>query len=312
MLQQKPFHLQTPIFESKILSQLTQKTILLKMDCYQPTGSFKIRGIGRLCQELVAAGHHHLISSSGGNAGYTAAYVGNKLGVKVTVFVPKTTNKIFLKYLELENATVKIQGDVWDETHQAAMEYVHQVKGAYIPPFDHPTIWAGNSTIIDEAVQQCEKPDAIIAAVGGGGLMCGILDGMQRNNWLDVATFSVETEGAASFAATVKAGKLVTLPKIDTIATSLGAKQVTHKLFEWSKKHPITPLVVTDKSTVSACKQFLDDHRVLVEPACGAPLSVIYDQAPELKNMKSILVIVCGGVGLSLEKLQEYIQKYGV
>lgn len=308
---QKPLHIQTPVFVSKTLNKITQKQILLKMDCFQPTGSFKIRGIGRLCQELVETGHKHLVSSSGGNAGYAVAYAGNKLGAKVTVFVPKTTHSIYLNYLALENAEVKIEGTVWDEAHEAAMEFVLKEKAAYIPPFDHPTIWAGNSTMIDEIVLQTEKPDAVIAAVGGGGLMCGILDGLKRHNWSDISVFSVETAGAASLAATIKAGKLVTLDQINTIATSLGAKRVAKRLFEWTQERTIIPLVVSDFDAATACRKFADDHRVLVEPACGAALSAIYDikRFKSLAAAKSILVIVCGGVGISIDLLAQYIKQ---
>lgn len=250
----QPLHVWTPVFESKSLSKITQKTILLKMDCFQPTGSFKIRGIGRLCQELVNNGCRHLVSSSGGNAGYAVAYAGKKLGVDVTVFVPKTTKPIFLKYLEFEGAEIKINGEVWDEANQAALDFVHKINGGYVPPFDHPTIWAGHSTMVDEIVQQCEKPDAIIAAVGGGGLLCGILEGLEKHSWNDIAVFSAETEGAASLAASIHAGKLVTLEKITTIATSLGAKRVANKIFDWAQKRTINPLVVSDGAAITACK----------------------------------------------------------
>ncbi|MBX3709911.1 MAG: pyridoxal-phosphate dependent enzyme [Gammaproteobacteria bacterium] len=303
----KPLHIPTPLIESKLLSKISGKKILLKMECFQPTGSFKIRGIGQLCQELIKSGHHQLVSSSGGNAGYAVAYAGKKLGVQVTVFVPKTTNPIFLKRLESEGAEIKIHGEVWDEAHQAAMDFVNKTNSGYVPPFDHPSIWIGHSTMIDEVAQQCEKPDAVITAVGGGGLLCGVLEGLERHRWSDILAFSVETEGAASFATSIKAGKIITLDRINTVATSLGAKRIANKLFEWSQKRSITPLVVTDDAAVLACRKFADDHRVLVEPACGAVLSIIYDMnhLKSLAETKSILVIVCGGVGISTDLLNQ-------
>jgi L-serine/L-threonine ammonia-lyase len=305
----KSLHCQTPLFESKPLSKISEKNILLKMECFQPTGSFKIRGIGRLCQELLNGGHHQLVASSGGNSGIAVAYAGKKLGVPVTVFIPKSSNPIFINQLTHEGADIKIHGDVWDEAHQAAMEFVNKTDSGYVPPFDHPTIWAGHSTMIDEVVQQNDKPDAVVAVVGGGGLLCGVLEGMERHGWFDVPVFSVETEGAASFAKSVKAGELITLDRINTVATSLGVKRIASKLFEWSEKRLITPLVVSDYAAVSACNKFLDDHRVLVEPACGAVLSVIYDgdKFSLLAEKKSILVIVCGGVGISIDRLNYYL-----
>lgn len=297
----QPLHEPTPTFLSLPLSQKTGKAIFLKMECYQPTGSFKIRGIGELCTHLAEQGIRHFVASSGGNAGIAVAYAAKQLGAKATVFVPTTTAPIFLHHLTLHHAEVKIVGNAWDEAHQAATEAVHKTPGAaYIPPFDHPLIWAGHSTLIDELNTQCGKPDAIIAAVGGGGLMCGLLEGMAQHQWHDVAVCSVETEGAASLAASIAANRLVTLPKIDTIATSLGAKRVAQRLFDWTQQRTITPLVVDDAAALSACRQFAQDHRVLVEPACGAALSVLYriNHFPALAEKQRIVVIVCGGIGI--------------
>jgi len=302
----KHLHHWTPVIESIFLSKIMGKTIFLKMECYQPTGSFKIRGIGRLCQELVTEGKKHLVSSSGGNAGYAVAYAGRKLGVDVTVFVPTSTHPLFINYIKSEGAIVNVRGNAWDEANDAAKEYAKEMGGAFIPPFDHPSIWAGHSTLMDEVVTQCDKPDAMVVSVGGGGLACGILQGLHRHGWDDVPLFSVETEGAASLAESMKANKVVTLSTVDTIATSLAAKRVAHEMFAWTKKHSVNPLVVSDKASVLACRQFADDHRVLVEPACGAALSVIYNPAPQLIAAKSILVIVCGGVGVSIDCLDEY------
>lgn len=304
-----PLHHKTITLESTPLSHFTGKQIWLKMECYQPVGSFKIRGIGRLCQYYVAQGKKQLVSSSGGNAGLATAYAGRKLGVEVTVFLPTTSKQIYLDAIAAEGARIEIKGDAWDEANAAALAYVEKTGGAYIPPFDHPLIWAGNSTMIDEVAEIGIKPDAVVASVGGGGLACGILSGMERQGWDDVPLITVETEGAASFTTSVKTNEWVTLAKIDSIATTLGAKRVAKTLFEWRNKHVIFPSTVSDRSAVLACQSFLNDHRVLVEPASGAALSVIYEKNEKIMQYKSILVIVCGGVGISPALLTEYLGK---
>lgn len=208
-----------------------------------------------------------------------------------------------------EGATIKVHGKVWDESDQAARAYVKETGGGYIPPFDHPLIWEGHSSIIDEIAKETEKPDVIVVAVGGGGLLCGVLEGLHRNDWKDVPVYGVETYGAASLKATLEARELITLPKIETVATSLGAKRVTAKALEWSKQHSIVPITVSDKEAVEACSRFADDHRVLVEPACGAALSVIYNDAKQLEACKSVVVIVCGGVGVSMNLLVQWTKQ---
>lgn len=298
----QPLHVVTPTIQSMPLQQITGKSIYLKMECYQPVGSFKIRGLGRLAEHYVSQGYTRLICSSGGNAGVAAAYCGMKLGVKVQVFLPTTSKQLFIDAIKSYGAEVRIAGDVWDEANAAALEAVEDKVAAYIPPFDHPLIWAGHSTLIDEVAAEDLYPDAIVVAVGGGGLACGVLEGMHNYGW-KCPLFTVETTGTASFKASIEAGHLVTLSKVSGIATSLAAKRVATRLYDYTKEHSIIPLVVTDEDTLAACRAFIDHHHVLLEPASGAPLSVIYQQHPALANYQKILVIVCGGIGMSLDSL---------
>lgn len=307
----EPLHVQTPLWESPLLRKRLGKNIFLKMDCFQPTGAFKTRGISRLCQEHLKNGVTHIVSSSGGNAGLAAAYAARKLGLKATVFVPTITRQLFIDRIEAQGATVIVHGDDFSQSAVRAKEFMTEQseKCGFVPPFDHPAIWTGHSTIVDELVHEMNKPDAIVVAVGGGGLAIGIMDGLHRHGWEDVPLYGVETHGCASFAAAIEAGKPVTLDTIDTIATSLGAKRIADKLFEWSKKHSITPITVSDRDAINGVRWFLDDHRVLVEPACGAPMSVVYNQHPALSDKQNILVIVCGGVGINLDILNQYLKE---
>ncbi len=276
------------------------------MECFQPAGSFKIRGIGLLCQEQVQRGAKQLVCSSGGNAGYAVAYAGHRLRVPVTVFVPTTTPGRTRARLAELGATVEVQGQVWDETDRFARAKADGSATAYIPPFDHPTLWRGHATIVDEMAEQCAKPGVVIVSVGGGGLLCGVLEGLHRNDWQDVAVVAVETEGAESFHAAVEAGQLVTLPAITSIATCLGAKQVVDRALEWTREHSIQSVVVSDRSAVHACLEFSRDHRVLVEPACGASLAMLYDNHPAIADAESVLAVVCGGIGVSIEQLEDW------
>jgi L-serine/L-threonine ammonia-lyase len=116
----------------------------------------------------------------------------------------------------------------------------------------------------------------------------------------------VETEGAASFAASVSAGRLVTLERITSIAVTLGARRVASEALSWTERHEIIPWTVTDRSAIESCARFADDHRVLVEPACGAALSPVYEKDAPLMGRKIVLVIVCGGAGVSLSLLREW------
>jgi L-serine/L-threonine ammonia-lyase len=131
--------------------------------------------------------------------------------------------------------------------------------------------------------------------------------------WSDVPILAVETEGAASFSGAVRAGELITLDMISTIAVTLGAKRVTPRALELAQQHEIIPWLVTDRQALDACLRFADDHRVLVEPACGAALAAGYDRAEPLSEFtlsslqrEPIVFIVCGGAGVNREMLEKW------
>lgn len=303
-------HTCTPLLESLVLGEIFQGKVYLKMDALQPSGSFKNRGIGEVCSHY--AKHENaksFVSSSGGNAGLAVAYSGRMLKVPVKVVIPQTTPSLMIKKIEREQAEAMIHGEDWMAADRLARELAQAPGCFYISPFDHPLIWQGNATLIHEVALQGEKPDAIAVAVGGGGLLCGVIQGLYDVGWGDLPVFSVETEGAASLAQSIKEGRRVTLDTIKTIALSLGARQVAAKAWEWAQKHPIYPLVVSDQQALNACLRFMDDHRVLVEPACGAALASIYDRLIPSDKYKKILVVVCGGSGVTPSLLYEWTQK---
>jgi L-serine/L-threonine ammonia-lyase len=110
----------------------------------------------------------------------------------------------------------------------------------------------------------------------------------------------------------VRQGQHITLPAITSIASSLGAKKIADKAWELCSSHPTRCITVSDAAAVRACHRFLDDHRVLVEPACGAALAVLYDNAPELQGFKSIVVIACGGSTCTSAMLADWALQLGV
>ncbi len=298
-------HIQTPLIESQLLSLKSGCSIFLKLETMQPPGSFKIRGMGAACEEYLRRGARSFISSSGGNAGIAVAYAGRCLSVPVTVVVPESTSVRAIELIKQEDAKVVVHGATWQEANELAQSMVSETD-AFLHPFDDPLLWQGHATLIDEIAVSGMKPDAIVLSVGGGGLLSGVVEGLHRNNWRDVNILAVETEGASSLSRSVQAGQRVELDNITSIATSLGAKKVCHQAYNLVREHPVRSVVVTDRAAIKACNSFLDDHRVLVEPACGAALALAYDCMPELTEFKTVVMIVCGGATATVTQLQEW------
>ena len=191
-------HIKTPLIESLGLATSGQQ-IHLKLENTQPSGSFKARGIGYACERYVKEGADTLLASSGGNAGLAVAYAGRKLGVAVTVFVPETTSETAKDLIRREGANVEVAGASWAESHRAALEKMD--KGmAYLHPFDDPLIWEGHASLVEEIAAERQPPDAIVLSVGGGGLLCGVVQGLRAVGWDGVPVVAVETRGCDSLA----------------------------------------------------------------------------------------------------------------
>ncbi len=298
-------HIETPLVTSRALSRAAGRIVDLKLEALQPTGSFKLRGIGHACEVHARRGARRFLSSSGGNAGIAVAYAGRALSIPVTVVVPTTTSDRAKTAIRDEGAELIVHGDSWQEAH-AHLLAIAAVDDAVLHPFDDPLLWHGHASMIDEAVRQGPKPDAVVVSVGGGGLFCGVVEGLRRNGWDDVRVVAVETDGAASLSAAIDAGRPVSLPAITSVATSLGAKQVSERAWAATREHPVTSGVVSDAAAVDACRRFVDDHRIVVEPACGTALAVAYDDAAALRDCERVLIIVCGGVTASVAQLDAW------
>lgn len=298
-------HLQTPLIASRPLSLASGQEVWLKLDALQPSGSFKLRGIGLACETFAKQGKRRFVSSSGGNAGIAVAYAGRCLGIPVTIVVPQTTTERARQLIAQENAEVIVHGATWHEANELALSLLGG-DDAFIHPFDDPLLWQGHSTMIAEVAAAGFKPDAVVLSVGGGGLFAGVCEGMARHGWDDVPVFAVETAGAASLAAAMAQKQRVALDSVKTYATSLAAKQVCQRAFELSQSRPVISHVLSDGQALEACERFLSDHRILVEPACGAALALAYAPSSALKQYEKVLVVVCGGVTATLDQIREW------
>jgi len=316
-------HLKTPLLWSPPLSEKTGHEVWLKLENAQNAGSYKIRGLGRFCENAVKNGCKHFISSSGGNAGLAAAYAAKKLGVDCTVVVPETTAPFMIEKIKKVAKAVEIVGKAWDDANNRAIEIAKGEGCVLIHPFDHPDIWAGHSTIVDEIVRQLhgKKPHLFVLSVGGGGLLSGVLQGLHRHHLADVPVLTMETEGAKSFKICVDSGQHLALDKIDTIAVTLGAKKVCKRAFDWIAEHKhIVAQTCTDKQACEAAINFANDHRFLVSPSCGAALSPLYTGI--VQNLQkegklpqgrlNIITIVCGGSEVTLKAMDDWKVRFGI
>ncbi|KAK2845747.1 hypothetical protein Q7C36_010601 [Tachysurus vachellii] len=317
-----PLHIVSPLRESVSLSQGAGTAVYLKLDSCQPTGSFKIRGIGHLCKMWAETGCTRFVCCSGGNAGMAAAYSARKLGLPATIVVPSITPSATVQRLSDEGADVIIHGKSLNESLEFGQQLVsNNPDWVFISPYDDPLIWEGHTTLVKELESQLDgKPGAVVLSVGGGGLLNGVVEGLRHAGWEDVPIIAMETVGAHSLNAAMKAGELVTLPSITSVATTLGLTRVSSQTMKLVSEHPVYSELVTDQEAVWAAERFIDDEKILVEPACGAALAAIYcniikrlQKENKLSQVLGpVVVVVCGGNNISIEQLQRLKKQLGM
>lgn len=324
--------LKTPTIYSPELSRIASCNVYLKLENLQPSGSFKSRGIGNLMvRALAASPNPHSVRfycSSGGNAGLACATAAISLKRPATICLPTSSPPLMKKKLLALGVEVQIHGSNWFEADKYMREELlaKDSEGVYVPPFDHQLIWDGASTMVDEMREQVPGPIAgIVCSVGGGGLVNGVMQGVTNLPWSGTSpqVIAVETVGADALNASVRAGEHVTIPKISSIATSLGATRVSAQTWKYAHTRPETmqSVVVSDADAAISCVRFADDARLLVEVSCGATLAPVYRGdlrekvgrgcSDEEWKGKNVVLVVCGGSGVALETLAGYREKYG-
>lgn len=317
----------TPLIESQVLSNAAGCRVFLKLENLQPSESFKLRGIGYYLKCRLAEHpnprHVHFYASSGGNAGLACVCAAKALSCPATVVVPVTTKPLMMAKIRAAGASNVIQhGANWKEADDYLKEAVlaADLNGVYVPPFNHPDIWTGNSSVITDTARQLggETPDVVICSVGGGGLFNGIMQGMDQLGWSGVTVLAVETEGAHSLRSSIEAGKLMALPRITSQATSLGCPEVTMQTFEYAQRPNVKSIVLSDAEAAMGCWRLADDERLVVELACGVNVALLYDGrlkqilGRSLNPDTKVVVVLCGGGNVTVDMLAEWKLQFGV
>lgn len=233
-----------------------------------------------------------------------------------------------LKILGVEVIQV---GNQWSEADAYLREELlsKDKDGVYVPPFDDPEIWRGHATMIDELETQMKDVggyDAVVCSVGGGGLFCGIMEGLEKHRRLrggqkgGARVLAMETEGTQSLALSLRNKKLSRMSAITGIANTLGAAQVAKKAFEWAQRPEVISGVFNDAEAAMGAVCFADDQRILVEAACGVSIAPAYNGSlasilfPEMEASEfeklNIVIVVCGGSNVSLDLLDKYRKEY--
>ena len=257
--------LDTSLIYSDYFSERMGGKVYLKPENRQRTGAYKVRGayykISTLSEEERARG---LITASAGNHAQGVAYAAKRFGAKAVIVMPTTTPLIKVNRTKALGAEVVLYGDVYDEACTRALELAAEHGYTFIHPFDDPDVATGQGTIAMEIIKDLPLVDIILVPVGGGGIATGVstLVKMLKPN---TKVIGVEPEGAACLKASLEAGKVVTLPEVNTIADGTAVKTPGTQIFPYLQKNLDEVITVPDSDLVVSFLDMVENHKMIVE-----------------------------------------------
>lgn len=256
---------ETKLVYSEHFSELTGNKIYLKPENMQYTGAYKVRGayykISTLSDEERQRG---LITASAGNHAQGVAYAAKRFGVKATIVMPTTTPLIKVNRTKGYGAEVILHGDVYDEACARAYELAEEHGYTFIHPFDDLAVATGQGTIAMEIFKELPLVEYILVPIGGGGLATGVSTLAKLLN-PKIKVIGVEPAGANCMQASFEEGRVVTLPKVNTIADGTAVKTPGSNIFPYIQENLDDIITVEDDELIVAFLDMVENHKMIVE-----------------------------------------------
>lgn len=288
----KKVTLETKLIYSDYFSSITGNRVYFKPENMQFTGAYKVRGAYYKMSTLSDADRQKgLITASAGNHAQGVAYAAKCYGVKATIVMPTSTPLMKVNRTKSYGAEVVLYGDVYDEACEKAYELAEQYGYTFIHPFDDLDVATGQGTIAMEIFKELPLVDYILVPIGGGGLATGVsaLAKMLNPN---IKVIGIEPAGANCMQESVKNGKVVTLPKVNTIADGTAVKTPGAKLFPYIQQYLDDIITIEDEELVVTFLDMVENHKMVVENS-GLLAAAALKKLP-VKD-KRVVAILSGG-----------------
>ena len=280
---------ETKLVYSEYFSARTGNKVFFKPENMQYTGAYKVRGayykIHTLTEEEKSKG---LITASAGNHAQGVAYAAKLAGVKATVVMPTTTPLMKVNRTKSYGADVVLEGDVFDEACDHAYKLADEFGYTFVHPFDDLDVATGQGTIAMEIIKELPTVDYILVPIGGGGLCTGVSTLAKLLN-PKIKVIGVEPAGANCMQASLKEGKVVGLPQVNTIADGTAVKRPGEKLFPYIQENVDGIITIEDSELIVAFLDMVENHKMIVENSGLLTVAALKHLNVQKKKIVSIL-----------------------
>lgn len=297
----------TPLFPARMLSELTGVPVWLKVESFQLTGSFKIRGayefLRRLPEEVRARG---VVTGSAGNHAQGVALAAKMFGVPATIFMPVFGSIAKMQAAKTYGAQVILQGAGFAEAVEAAQRFAQETGATYVPAYDHDDIICGQATCGLEILEDLPDVEQIVVPVGGGGLFAGIAVAVKARK-PGVALIGVQSEGADTAVRSWREGRLVDDHSVRyTLADGIAVKSPSERTFEYIRRYAEEMVTVDDRNIARAVLWLLERKKIVAEGAGAAGVAAV--QSGKIRLRGATVIVVSGG-NIDAKTLSDLIER---
>ena len=293
---------ETPVERSPWLSEACSGDVFLKLENYQVTGSFKIRGVmNTLLSMSDDERKRGVVAASTGNHGAAVAYGMKTLHCPGIIFVPENAESVKLDAIRALGGEVRIHGEDCVIAETFARQYAQQERMTYISPYNDPDVILGQGTIGVELHRQLDRIDVIYIAVGGGGLLSGIAGCLKQvQPVLEVVGCS--PENSPVLCRSLEAGRVLDMESAPTLSDgTAGGMEKDAITFAHGRELIDRFVLVTESEIADGVRQILQRHHMLIEGAAGVTIAAFLRERNKLRG-KRIAIVLCGA-NISAEKL---------
>jgi threonine dehydratase len=303
----KSYVRKTPLDYSPQLSELCGCKVYIKLENWQVTGSFKVRGaLNKILPLRGSAKKPHVVTASTGNHAAAVGHSLEKIGLTGTIFLPENVPSAKVKKLDYyKGVKLETYGNDSVITEKKAHEYADQNGYIYVSPYNDMEVINGQGTIALEISEQLEDIDSVFVPVGGGGLISGI-SGYLKSISGEIEIIGCQAKNSAVMAESVKCGRILDLPSLPTFSDgTAGGVEEDSITFEFCRNLVDSWTLVEENEIISALRLLMTHHNMVVEGSAGLALASLIKEKERYAN-KSVVLILCGSK-FSDELLKELI-----
>ena len=284
----RPYVVRTPLERSAALSEATGADAWLKFECFQLTGSFKLRGA---LNALMQRGQPHVLTASAGNHALGVARAASILGMSATVVVPETASPAKVEALQRSGAELVQIGQTYDDAEAAGIQLAKERGLPFISAYNDPAVVAGGGTIALEILEDVPDVDALVVPAGGGGLIGGIGVAAHGLN-PEIRVYGVQSDASPALHAALAHGKRVTVEVRDSLADGLAGNVEEGSItLDLVQEHVRQVVLITEPQIADAMRWLLRDEHVLVEgSAAVGPAAVLHRCIEDLRGPVAIIL----------------------